>query len=191
MTREDQGHMDSPPETLISQSAIAKRVAELAGRISSDYADVEELLLVGVLRGAFIFLADLSRALTIPRRVDFIALSTYDNTTHTDGAVRLVMDLRVSVTGRHVLIVEDIVDTWHTLRYLMEMLATRGPASVRTCALVRKPSAKVDVRVDYLGFEIPDVWAVGYGLDYKDRYRTLPYIGRVSEGAEGRVQSAE
>ena len=140
--------------------------------------------MVGVLRGAFIFLADLSRRLTVPRRVDFIAVSTYGGATETEGAVRLVMDLRVNIAGRHVLVVEDIVDTGHTLHYLIGMLAARGPASIKSCALVRKLARrKVDVTVDYLGFDIPDVWAVGYGLDYADRFRTLPYIGRV-EGEE-------
>jgi hypoxanthine phosphoribosyltransferase len=170
----------STPDVLISESAIRRRVDELAGEISAHYAEVDELIMVGVLRGAFIFLADLSRRLTIPRRVDFIALSTYGDTTETRGAVRLVMDLRVNITGRHVLIVEDIVDSGYTLRYLRDMLTARKPASIKCCALVRKPAAgKVDVTVDYLGFDIPNVWAVGYGLDYKDKFRTLPYIGQV------------
>ncbi len=171
------------PQVLISEEAIRQRVAELASQISADYADADELVMVGVLRGAFMFLADLSRRLSIPRRIDFIALSTYGTTTETQGAVRLVMDLRVNVVGRHVLVVEDIVDSGYTLRYLMEMLSARGPRSIKSCALVRKPAGrKVDVRVDYLGFEIPDVWAVGYGLDYKDQFRALPYIGQVSRG---------
>jgi hypoxanthine phosphoribosyltransferase len=141
---------------------------------------VDELILVGVLRGAFIFLADLSRRLTVKRRVDFIGVSTYGNTTETLGAVRLVLDLRIDIAGRHVLVVEDIVDSGYTLRYLLEMLAARGPKSIKSCVLVRKPAAeRVAVQVDYLGFEIPNVWAVGYGLDYKDQFRTLPYIGRV------------
>lgn len=172
------------PEVLISATAIARRVADLARQISVDYAGVDELLLVGVLRGSFIFLADLSRALTIERRIDFIAVSTYGSATETAGAVRLVMDLRVDITGQHVLIVEDIVDTGYTLRYLVDMLSARGPASIKTCALVRKPAGAVEVTVDYLGFEIPNVWAVGYGLDYKDRFRTLPYIGQVVEKRE-------
>jgi hypoxanthine phosphoribosyltransferase len=171
--------LTAQPEVLISESAIRERVTVLAAQISADYSG-EELVMIGVLRGAFIFLADLARRLTIPRRVDFIALSTYGSTTETQGAVRLVMDLRASIAGRHVLVVEDIVDTGYTLRYLLGMLAARGPASLKACALVRKPgSAKVEVKVDYLGFEIPDVWAVGYGLDFKDEFRTLPYIGKV------------
>ena len=173
-----------PPAVLISETAIQRRVSELAAQLSADYAGVDELVMVGVLRGAFIFLADLSRRLTVPRRVDFIAVSTYGGATETEGAVRLVMDLRVNIAGRHVLVVEDIVDTGHTLHYLIGMLAARGPASIKSCALVRNLARrKVDVTVDYLGFDIPDVWAVGYGLDYADRFRTLPYIGRV-EGEE-------
>ena len=169
------------PEILIPEETIADRVGQLARQISNDYAGVEELILVGVLRGAFIFLADLARRLTVSRRIDFMALSTYGSTVETRGAVRLVMDLRVDIAGRDVLVVEDIVDTGYTLRYLLDMLATRGPRSLKSCALVRKPTAlKVDVPLDYLGFEIPDVWAVGYGLDYKDRFRALPYIGTLS-----------
>lgn len=169
------------PAVLISPADIAARVGELATQISRDYAEVEEVILVGVLRGAFIFLADLARRLTVPRKVDFIALSSYGSTTETRGAVRLVMDLRVNIAGRHVLVVEDIVDTGHTLRYLLDTLAARGPKSIKSCVLVRKPAAEqVPVTVDYLGFEIPNVWAVGYGLDYQDQFRTLPYIGRVN-----------
>jgi hypoxanthine phosphoribosyltransferase len=165
------------PEPLLAADEIDRRVARLAERISDDYRDVGELFMVGVLRGAFIFLADLSRRLTIPRRVDFIALSSYEDGNNR-GAVRLIMDVRSDLAGRHVLIVEDIVDTGHTLAYLMNTFAARDPASLKSCALVRKPSRhEVPVQIDYLGFEIPDVWVVGYGLDYNDRYRTLPYIG--------------
>jgi hypoxanthine phosphoribosyltransferase len=164
------------PEILVTEDAIARRVAELAARISADYAATDELLLVGVLRGAFIFLADLCRRLTVPCRVDFLAVSRYEHGAE-PGAVRLVMDLRVDVRGRHVLVVEDIVDSGHTLAYLVEMLRARGPASLRTCTLTRKP-ARLDVP-DYVGFDVPDRWLVGYGLDYGDRFRTLPYIGAI------------
>ncbi len=166
------------PKTLFSEQQIRQRVEELAGDVSRDYADVEEIFLVGVLRGAFVFLADLARRLTVPRRVDFIALSSYERGDERSGAVRLIMDVRSSLVGRHVLIVEDIVDTGHTLDYLTHTLGARRPASIKTCALLRKPSRlELPVRVDYLGFEIPDVWVVGYGLDYADQFRTLPYIG--------------
>lgn len=166
------------PKVLITEEAIRRRVAELGRRISGDYAQVENLLLVGVLRGCFIFLADLSRVLTIPRSVDFIAVSHYDTNDVSTGPVRLNMDLRTDIAGKHVLIVEDIVDTGLTLGYLMSLLIPRRPASLKCCALVCKPTClKTDVRIDYLGFEIPDVWVVGYGLDYRDLYRTLPYIG--------------
>ena len=137
--------------------------------------------MVGVLKGSFIFLADLSRRLTIPRSVDFMALSTYGNATTTDGAVRMIMDLRRNIAGRHVLVVEDIVDTGHTLAYLMRNLEARQPASLKTCALVCKPDREeVANHIDYLGFEIPDVWVVGCGLDWAERFRTLPYIGVVN-----------
>jgi hypoxanthine phosphoribosyltransferase len=158
-------------------------VSEFAERISSDYAGKDELVLVGVLKGAFILLADLSRRLTIPHRVEFIALSSYGKSSVSTGAVRLIMDLRGDIEDKHVLIVEDIVDTGHTLHYLVSLLKTRRPASLRTCALVRKSErAKVEVNIDYLGFDIPDKWVVGYGLDYAERWRTLPYIGVLPEG---------
>jgi hypoxanthine phosphoribosyltransferase len=168
------------PKELISEATIRDKVTELAARVSADYASVDEVVLVAVLKGAFIFLADLSRALTIPRRVDFLALSTYGDATATTGAVRLIMDLRTDIRGRHVLVVEDIVDTGYTLSYLLKMLRAREPASLKCCALLRKLDRKrVDVSIDYLGFDIPDLWVVGYGLDWADRFRTLPYIGVV------------
>lgn len=166
------------PEILISEDQIQQRVAELAAQISADYAGVDDLLLIGILKGAFIFLADLSRALTVPRSVDFLALSSYGKSGAVQGGLRLVMDLRESVEGKHVLLVEDIVDSGRTLEYILRLLGARRPASLKTCSLVRKPARTVvDVSIDYIGFEIPDAWVVGYGLDYKDQYRTLPYIG--------------
>jgi hypoxanthine phosphoribosyltransferase len=166
--------------TLITEDRIRARVGELARQIDADYAGAEELLLIGVLRGAFIFLADLSRQLSVPHRVDFIALSSYPEGTESTGVVRLIMDLRTNVTGKHVLIIEDIVDTGYTIEYLERSLAARQPASLKACALLRKLDRRVvDVKVDYLGFDIPDVWVVGYGLDYGDHFRTLPYIGVV------------
>lgn len=171
---------DLEPKVLISEEAIAKRVAEMAAAISRDYAGADGVVLVGVLKGAFIFLADLARRLTIPRTVEFIALSSYGAGAQRSGEVRLVMDLRSSIAGKHVLVVEDIVDTGHTLDYLMRLLAARGPASLAACALVRKPErVEAPVKLAYLGFDIPDRWVVGYGLDLAERGRTLPYIGWV------------
>jgi hypoxanthine phosphoribosyltransferase len=162
---------------LLTAEQIAGRVGELAAEISRDYAG-REVLLVGVLRGAFIFLADLARRLEVPNRVDFIALASYDGVE--SGAVRLLMDLREDSAGRDVLLVEDIVDRGRTLAYLLRLLAARKPASLRTCALLRKPArVEVEATVDYLGFDIPDEWVVGYGLDYADQHRTLPYVGVV------------
>lgn len=173
--------MQTDPEVLISEAQIDSRVLELARQISDDYEDCGEIVLVGVLKGSFIFLADLSRKLTIPRVIEFIAVSSYGNSSRSSGAVRLVMDVRGSIVGKHVLIVEDIVDTGHTLNYLIGILDSHGPASIKTCALVRKAErAEVEVNVDYLGFDIPDKWVVGYGLDYAEQNRTLPYIGVVT-----------
>jgi len=163
---------------LISVETVQRRVNELAAQINADYADMDELVLVGILKGAFIFLADLTRQLHVPHAVDFMALSTYGMDAEISGAVRIIMDLRQPIAGRHVLIVEDIVDTGLTLDYLHHTLESRRPASLRSCVLLSKPERrKVEVDIAYLGFEIPDVWVVGYGLDYADRHRTLPYIG--------------
>ena len=171
----------SLPVVLISEEEIQTRVAELAAEISADYADADDLVMVGVLKGSFVFLADLSRKLTIPRTIEFIAVSSYGNGSKSSGAVRLLMDVRGNIEGKHVLIVEDIVDTGHTLKYLIGMLKSHRPASVKTAALVRKAErAEVEVTVDYLGFDIGDEWVVGYGLDYAEKNRTLPYIGVVS-----------
>jgi hypoxanthine phosphoribosyltransferase len=163
---------------LLDEETIAARVRQLATQISADYAEIDDLVLVGVLKGSFIFLADLSRRLTVPHSVDFIALSSYNRGTISSGAVRLIMDTRTSVARRHVLIVEDILDTGHTLDYLLRAFEARDPAGLRTCVLISKPDRhQVEVPIDYLGFEVPDEWLVGYGLDYADRFRTLPYIG--------------
>lgn len=170
----------SEPPVLISESEIEKRVAELAAQISTDYRDKGDIVLVGVLKGAFVFLADLARRLTIPRTIEFIAVSSYATGSIASGAVRLVMDVRGNIENRHVLIVEDIVDTGHTLKYLIGILESHRPASIRTCALLHKAeSAEVDVDIDYVGFGIGNEWVVGYGLDYAERDRTLPYIGTV------------
>lgn len=173
-------HVDAPP-VLISEEDIQERVAELAAQVSADYEDKGDLVLVGVLKGSFIFLADLSRKLSIPRTIEFIAVSSYGNTSKSSGAVRLVMDVRGNIENRHVLIVEDIVDTGHTLKYLIGMLKSHRPASIRTCTLLHKAeAAEVDVPIDYVGFGIGAEWVVGYGLDFAERDRTLPYIGTVT-----------
>lgn len=169
---------------LITPEQIQGRVKELAEQIANDYRDAERLYLVGILKGAFMLMADLTRQLTIPHVVDFMALSSYGKSTES-GAVRILMDLREPIEGQHVLVVEDIVDTGHTLSYLYHILEGRNPASLKSCALVRKRLSSpaqdqgLNVTIDYLGFEIPDVWVVGYGLDYADMYRTLPYVAEL------------
>ena len=163
---------------LISKSEIQQRVAEMAAQISDDFRDVERLYIIGILKGAFIFLADLTRNLKIPHVVDFMALSSYGKTTES-GAVRILMDLREPIDGLHILIVEDIVDTGQTLTYLHRILKGRKPASIHTCALVKKEGRQGAVPIDYLGFTIPNVWVVGYGLDYAEQYRTLPYVAEI------------
>jgi hypoxanthine phosphoribosyltransferase len=172
---------DDLERILLSQEEIEVRVESLAKQISDDYADVTNLYLVGILKGAFIFLADLARHITVPHKVDFMALSSYGATTESTGEVRIIMDLRQPVEGMHVLIVEDIIDTGNTVHYLQRLLKGRQPASLKTCALVKKKRNSIDVPVDYLGFTIPNVWVVGYGLDYADTYRTLPYIAELKK----------
>ncbi|NBD35555.1 MAG: hypoxanthine phosphoribosyltransferase [Chloroflexi bacterium] len=170
---------DSIDYVLLDEATIKAQVRQMAEEISADYEGIhnEDFLLIGVLKGSFIFLADLSRRLTVPHRVDFIALSSYADKAETTGAVRMIMDTRADVAGRHILIVEDILDTGYTLKYLYRLFDARQPASLRTAVLLTKPDRReVDVPIDYLGFEIPNVWVVGYGLDYADRFRTLPYI---------------
>jgi len=171
-------------EVLLNETEIQRRVQELAEEISRDYAGEDDLVLVGVLKGAFIFLADLSRRLSIPRSIEFMAVSSYEAGDEASSAVRLVMDLRKNIEGKNVLLVEDIVDTGRTLNFLGELLAARKPKSIKTCALVRKPDrVNIDAKVDYLGFEIPDAWVVGYGLDYDEENRTLPYIASINPGS--------
>ena len=166
---------------LIPVEQIDERLAELAAQIDRDYSEAERLVLVGVLKGSFIFLADLARRLTIPHRVEFIAVSSYgDRESDVAESVRMLMDVRHPIDGEHVLLVEDIVDTGHTIAYLRRLLGARRPASLRLCTLLHKPDrTEAEVDIDYLGFTIPDVWVVGYGLDYAERYRTLPYIGQI------------
>ncbi len=163
---------------LVSTEEIKTRVKELADQISKDYADVEQIFLIGILKGAFIFLADLCRELKIPHVVDFMAVSSYGKTANT-GAVRLIMDLREPIDGQHAIIVEDIADSGKTLKYLYQVLQWHNPASLKTCVLLRKNRDNLDVPINYLGFVIPNAWVVGYGLDYADRYRTLPFIAEL------------
>ena len=160
---------------LVTSEQVQKRVKELAEEISQDYAGVDQIFLIGILKGAFIFLADLSRQLTIPHVVDFMAVSSYGKTANT-GAVRLIMDLREPIDGQHAIIIEDIADSGKTLKYLYQVLKWHNPASLKTCVLLRKCRDNLDVPINYLGFDIPDAWVVGYGLDFADHYRTLPYI---------------
>lgn len=163
---------------LVTEADIHERVKELADQISSDYSGVGQIYLIGILKGAFIFLADLCRQLKIPHIVDFMAVSSYGKTAAT-GAVRLIMDLREPIDGQHAIIVEDIADSGKTLKYLYQVLKWHNPASLKTCVLLRKNRDNLDVPINYLGFEIPNAWVVGYGLDYADRYRTLPYIAEL------------
>ena len=162
---------------LFSEEELKRRVAELGARINEDYAG-KKLILIGVLRGSFIFVADLVRQLNLPCTVDFMAVSSYGTGTTSSGQVRIVKDLSEDIAGRDVLVVEDIMDTGHTLSYLLQYLKDKGAASVRLCALLDKPSRRtVPVEIQYCGFTIPDYFVVGYGLDYAERYRNLPYIG--------------
>ncbi|MHB0877833.1 MAG: hypoxanthine phosphoribosyltransferase [Anaerolineae bacterium] len=162
---------------LIDSSTLQKRVHELGTRISRDY-EGKDLLLLCVLKGGIVFLTDLMRCIDIPHAIEFMAVSSYGNATDSSGIVRIVMDLDTSIQDRHVLIVEDIVDTGTTLAYIRSMLLTRGPASLRICALLSKPARrKVDIGMDYIGFDIPNEFVIGYGLDYCEHYRNLPYVG--------------
>ena len=171
---------DSVDHVLLDEETLRARTEALAEQISRDYAGLrnEDFVLVGVLKGSFIFLADLARRLTVPHRVDFIALSSYTDATDVPGAVRMIMDTRAAISGRHVLIVEDILDTGITLSNLVPMLKMRNPNSVKICTILDKPSRrKADIAPDYEGFAVPDEFVVGYGLDYDEKYRNLPYIG--------------
>ncbi|MFW6113488.1 MAG: hypoxanthine phosphoribosyltransferase [Actinomycetota bacterium] len=166
-----------PDKRLLSREEISSRTAELAGIISEDYSG-QELVMVGVLKGAFVFLADLVRHVEIPLEIDFVAVSSYGIDTQSSGVVRIVKDLELDIENKHVLIVEDIVDTGLTLKYLTGMLLERGPASVEVCALLNKPEArKVEIEVKYCGFDVPPLFVVGFGLDYAEKYRQLPFVG--------------
>lgn len=163
---------------LIDQERLQARVAELAAEISRNYAAADNLLLVCVLKGAAIFLSDLSRQLAIPHAIDFMAISSYGASTKSSGIVRILMDLETSILARHVLIVEDIIDSGRTLDYITRNLRTRGPASLKICTLLdKKARREIPIAVDYVGFEISDEFVIGYGLDFAEFYRNLPFIG--------------
>ena len=164
-------------EILIDEETLAARVAELGAEVSVDYQG-RDLLLIGVLKGAVFFMADLMRHLTVPCEVDFMAISSYGASTDSSGIVRILKDLDINIEGRDVLVVEDIIDSGLTLSYLMRNLESREPASLEICALLTKPERReIDVPVRYVGFEIPNKFVIGYGLDFAERYRNLPYVG--------------
>ena len=170
-------------EILVQPDQLQRRVRELGQQISADY-EGRNPLLIGVLKGAVFFLADLMREITVPCEVDFMAISSYGSATQSSGVVRILKDLDRAIEGRHVLIVEDIVDSGLTLQYLMRNLGARKPASLEVCALLTKPERrKVDLPTRYLGFEIPDKFAIGYGLDFAEHYRNLPYVAALEESA--------
>jgi hypoxanthine phosphoribosyltransferase len=165
--------------TMLSAEQIAARVRELGAQIAHDYVG-RDLVIVCVLKGSFVFAADLARAIDLPLRVDFLGVRSYGEGTQTSGVVQITQDLSRPIEHEHVLLVEDIVDSGLTVAHLMDLLRTRSPASVKVCALLHKPSrARVSVAIDYLGFTIEDRFVVGYGLDFAERYRNLPYLGVV------------
>ncbi|NIH86767.1 hypoxanthine phosphoribosyltransferase [Amycolatopsis granulosa] len=174
---------------LITEQQIGDKITELAKQIAADYereTTAGDLLLVGVLKGAVMFMTDFARALPMPAQLEFMAVSSYGSSTSSSGVVRILKDLDRDITGRHVLIVEDIVDSGLTLSWLLKNLASRNPASLEVVTLLRKPEAvKVDVPVRYVGFDIPNEFVVGYGLDYGERYRDLPYIGTLEPKVYG------
>jgi hypoxanthine phosphoribosyltransferase len=175
---------------LVTEQQIDEKIAELGKQLAEDYAErcpgngrSSDLVLVGVLKGAVMFMTDLARALPIPVQLEFMAVSSYGSATSSSGVVRILKDLDRDIAGRHVLIVEDIIDSGRTLSWLLKNLEARGPASLEVCALLRKPDAvKVDVPVRYVGFDIPNEFVIGYGLDYAERYRDLPFIGTLDPG---------
>ena len=171
-----------PPEideVLLTEQQIQEKVRELAAQIDADYVG-KEILLVGVLKGAVMVMADLARALETPTSMEFMAVSSYGSSTSSSGVVRILKDLDREIADKHVLVVEDIIDSGLTLNWLLRNMRSRGPASVEVVALLRKPeAAKVDVNVRYLGFDIPAEFVVGYGLDHAERYRDLPFVGRL------------
>jgi hypoxanthine phosphoribosyltransferase len=170
-------------EVLIPERELQARVAELGAQISADYAD-QDPLLVGVLRGVFIFMADLVRTITIPISVDFIGITRYGPSMRTQGVVRFTKDLEINIQGRHVLFIEDVIDTGLSLRYILRSLGAREPASLKVCVLFNKPRVRLfDLDIAYTGFVLPDRFVVGYGLDYEEQYRNLPFVGVLKDEA--------
>jgi hypoxanthine phosphoribosyltransferase len=168
-------------EVLIPEDRLRERVAQLAAQVSEDYAD-RDLLVIGVLKGAVFFIADLVRQLTVPCELDFMAVSSYGSSTNSSGVVRILKDLDVPIAGRHVLLVEDVIDSGLTLSYLLKNLASREPESLEICALLTKPGhRRLSIPTRYVGFELPDVFVIGYGLDHRERFRTLPFIAVLAE----------
>src|SRR5207237_10793637 len=175
-------------EVLFTQQQIAGRVRELAAEIERDHRG-KELVLVGVLKGAFMFVSDLARQIDLPLSIDFIGLSSYGEEAESSGVVKITSDLTRPIEGKHVLIVEDIVDTGLTMRYLLDNLSTRRPASVKICALLQKPSRlRTRIPIQYLGFTVPDLFVVGYGLDAGEKYRNLPFIGAMKRAGWRRLR---
>lgn len=164
-------------KTLVSEQELHNKVTELGAQISRDY-EGKQLLLVSVLKGSVVFMADLMRAITIPARIDFMSVSSYGSGTRSLGVVKIIKDLDLNIEGYDLLIVEDILDSGNTLSYLKENLNSRGPKSIRICTLLDKPERRTaDVKADYVGFQVPDEFVVGYGLDFDEKYRNLPFIG--------------
>ncbi|MBP7254721.1 MAG: hypoxanthine phosphoribosyltransferase [Negativicutes bacterium] len=164
-------------KVLLSEEQLSQKIAELGEEISKDYQG-KEIVAICVLKGAILFMADLARAVKVPMALDFMAVSSYGNGTSTSGTVRILKDLDNSIEGKHVLVVEDIIDSGVTLKYLLKNLKSRKPASIKLCTLLNKPERRrVEVDIDYCGFTVPDYFLVGYGLDYAEKYRNLPFIG--------------
>ncbi|MEP2530528.1 hypoxanthine phosphoribosyltransferase [Shimia sp.] len=167
-------------DQMISAKSIAARIEELCSEISQEYADTDKLIVVGLLRGSFVFIADLVRELDLPVEVDFLEASSYGNAMESSREVRILKDLRGEIEGRDILVVEDIVDTGHTLTHVLHLLQSRHPAKLKSIALLDKPSRReADIKADWIGFSIPDEFVVGYGIDFAQRNRNLPFIGKV------------
>lgn len=180
------GYYDNDIESvLLTQEQLQTRVQELGAAITADYAD-KEIVLISVLRGSYIFMADLSRAIDRPCTIDFMSVSSYGKGTTSSGQVQITKDLSEEIEGKHVLVVEDILDSGNTLYYLLQILQARKPASIRLCTLLDKPERRVrDIKADYSGFTVPDAFVVGYGLDYAEKYRNIPYIGILKPAVYG------